>query len=264
MGIKQLSRAQKQKLVQHYGDKQTQTKWNDYYSRVQFTSTAVTAHTTGFSFDMPAGQKVTAFGYTRNGPMDAAGLPGVTSTEADTNIVTAFQTISSETVLIVGVGLILQTTSDANFAKALWPNVSVKIKLNSTTDFLLGTPDMVPGPGGLFGASEAQSVGADLFSVTGRSIGALSNGLPHASNFMELPEPMIWSSAGHGDSNFAVELAALKATSTPPQYSIATRAAATGTAGAQQTAYIQPAPASVFASIMVVLVGCTVNMLSSY
>jgi hypothetical protein len=256
MGIRALTTAQKKELARHLGSKQTQTKWNSYYSRVRFTADTLAANV----YSLAAGGYVQAFGYGRNQDMAAAGLAGVRATPADTNILTANQTIAGEMVLIEGVSIIMLAQSDANFAKRLDQTVSVKIKTNGTTEYLLGIPSMVPGCGGLFGSSEAWSVTPSIPDALSRSVGALSNGIPHSSNFMPLPEPMLWSSAGKGDSTFNVELKVEYAAATIAQFGSAARSAIAD----YQQAYTPPTAAQTFVDYMIVLVGCTVNPLSSY
>jgi hypothetical protein len=259
--LRNLSQAQRNRLHKVLAGQQTQSKWNAYYSRVRFTSTVRVDAGTTSSFQLPAGAIVTAFGYTRTGDMAAGGLPGVIATIADTNIITANQTIASERVLIQGIGIMALAQSDAQFLKQLDQSTSVKLKLNGTTDYLMGIPSMSPGPGGLFGSSEAQSAAPDLASQVSRSFGVITNGLPHTSNFYPLPEPMLWGAAGQADSTFAVELKIERAVATIPTFGAGAgpRVAAAGVAP-----YITPAASAVFVDYMVVLVGCTINELSSY
>jgi hypothetical protein len=264
--LKNLSAAQRNRLLSVLKGQQSQSKWNAYYSRVRFTAASRVDTATTSSFQLPAGAIVTAFGYTRTGDMAAAGLAGTTATIADTNIITANQTIASERVLIMGLGIMALAQSDAQFLKQLDQSTSVKIKLNGTTDYLMGIPSMSPGPGGLFGSSEAQSAAPDLQAQVSRSFGVITNGLPHTSNFYPLPEPMLWGAAGQADSTFAVELKVERAVATIPTfgYGAGPRAAVAGGATTSGTApYITPAAGSVFVDYMVVVVGCTINLLSS-
>ncbi len=238
-----------------------QTKWNSYYSRIRITATAVS---NTVAFTVAPGSEFQAFGYSRNGDMTAAGLPGVQATPADTNILTPNQTISGEMILIVGIGIIALTQSDANLLKVLDQCTSVKIKTNGTQEYLLGVPSMVPGPGGLFGNSEAWSAAPDLQASVTRSFGVISNGIPHVSNYFQIPEPMIWASSGQGDSNFNVIFKVERAATTLVQWGSTARAAIVATAGApgQVAAYTPPSFNQVFVDYMTVVVGCTINPLS--
>jgi hypothetical protein len=254
--LRNLNAAMREKIARHFGGVQTQSKWNCYYSRVRFTCTSISA----LSYQIAAGAIVNAFSYGRGGAdMASAGLSGVQSTTADTNIITPNQTVAGESVLIEGVGLIALTQSDANLLKAADQNISVTIKTNGTTDYLLGIPSMIPSPGGLFGASEAWSTVPSLPDQLSRSVGVISNGLPHISNYLPLPEPMLWSSAGRGDSTFNIQLKVERTVATLAQFSGAARTAASGVAP-----YTPPTAAQTFIDYMVVLVGVTLNPLSVY
>lgn len=247
------SQPQSKALKAYLGGKQYQSKWNSYYSRIRVTATSLAAN----SYIVASGLEVSAFSYGRNADMASAGLPGTTSTPADTNILTANQTISGEAIEIMGLGLIVLGQSDANLLKQLDQCCSVKIKLNGTTDYLMGIPSMVPSPGGLFGASEAQSVAPSLPDQVSRNIGMMSNGVPYISNYFPLPEPMMWVSAGKGDSSFNVILKVERQAATIPGYGSATRAAGTGIAP-----YTAPAFGAIFVDWLVVIVGRTINPLS--
>jgi hypothetical protein len=258
--LKNLSNAQRQKLKNIFNGLQTQSKWNSYYSRVRFTATGITVTGTLASYTLAAGAQVEAFGYTRTGDMSAAGLPGTVATVADTNILTANQTIAGETVVIQGISIMALAQSDANFLKQLDQSTSVKIKLNGVTDYLLGIPSMIPACGGLFGSSEAWSVAPSLADQVSRNIGVITNGIPHSSNFFPLSEPMLWCAAGRGDSNFAIDLKIERNVATINQFGSTARAAIAD----YVAPYTPPTAAQTWVDYMIVLIGCTVNPLSSY
>jgi hypothetical protein len=249
-----LSTAQQAAVTAAIAGNPTQTKWNSYYSRIRISCTAGSS---GVPYTVAQGNEFQAFGYSRNGDMTAAGLPGVQATPADTNILTPNQTISGEMILIMGIGIIALTQSDAQLLKALDQCVSVKIKTNGTQEYLMGVPSMVPGPGGLYGASEANSANPALGDAVSRSFGVISNGIPHITNYFPLPEPMIWASSGNGDSNFNVIFKTERAVTLLANYSGTTRTATTGV-----QAYTAPAFATVFVDYMTVVVGVTINPLS--
>jgi hypothetical protein len=253
MGAYGLSPAQQSAVDNAMAGKATQTKWNAYYSRLRISATSLAANV----YSIGAGQDFLGFGYGKNQDMTAAGLPGVQSTPADTNIITPNQTVSGEMVLIDGIGIIVLPQSDANFLKQLDQCVSVKIKTNGSQEYLMGIPQMLPGPGGLMGAAEAWSVVPNLQEQLSRSVGIISNGVPHSSNFYPLPEPMVWGPAGKGDSAFNVILHVERAASTISQFGGAARSAGTGIA-----VYAPPTAAQVFVDYMIVVVGRTVNPLS--
>lgn len=245
-------------VAKYLAGKPFNSKWNAYYSRVRISCTS--GGVAGAPYVVAAGPEIFGFGYYRGGDMAAGGAPGTVATYADTNIQTASQTVSGEAIEIDGVGLILLTSSDANLAKALDPNVSVRIRLNGNTDYPMGVPCMLPGPGGLYGSSEAQSVFPDQQSQVGRQIGAMSNGIPQPSSFFPLPEPMIWASAGHEDSTLNVVLKIERTTTTIAQYGGAARVAVPGSGTTPGTAvYTPPLFAAIFVDYMIVIIGRTVH-----
>jgi len=258
MGLSALTKSQKQKLATHLGTQSTQSKWNKYYSRVRISATSAIVTGTLNAYQATP-QTVEAFSYGRNQVMASAGLPGVVATLADTNIQQANQTNAGEMVLIEGISIFILGQSDANFTKQIDQAVSVSIEINGTTTYLCGIPSMLPSCGGLFGAAESISVAPPLPDQLSRNIGFVSNGLPHSSNFMKMPEPMLWASAGKGDSTFNVNMALSSTVTTPAQYGSTARIAGAGVAP-----YTPPLPAAVFTDYLVVLVGCTVNPLSTY
>jgi|ERR1017187_625987 hypothetical protein len=265
MGNRSLTSSQNSLIQKVMKGQATQTKWNSYYSRVRVggaaSGTNITTLAAGQYTIQPAAP-LRAFSYGRGQDMASAGIPGVLATAADTNITTANQTVAGEVLVIEGIGLILLGQSDAGLAKQLDQNLSVIIKLNSSTEYLLGVPSMVPGPGGLYGVSDAPSVGAGTLEQFAM-IGAMSNGIPSASNFMPLPEPMVWLPAGQGDSNFNVNLNVERATSTLLGYAHATRVEIASIATISPVApYAAPLGTAVFVDYMVVLIGQTANPLS--
>jgi hypothetical protein len=239
-----------------------QSKWNSYYSRLHIPA-ASGGGGGGTPYVVASGIEYFGFGYSRGQDMAAAGATGTVATYCDTNIQTPSQTISGESIEIDGVGIMILTSSDANLAKALDPVVSVKIRMNGSTDFPMGIPSMLPGPGGIFGASEAQSVLPDQLSQAGVVVGAISNGLPFSGNYFPLPEPMVWACAGHPDSTLNVILKVERGVTTIAQYSGATRAAVAGGSSTPGTAaYTQPAASAIYVDYMIVIVGRTVTGVS--
>jgi len=249
-----LSKPQAERINRLLQGQQSQTHWNSYYSRVRFACTTITS----YSYVVPAGTSVTAFGYGKGQDMAAGGISGTRACASDTNITQPNQTSSGESVIIEGISIILLSSSDYNLAKQLDPFVSVTMVTNNTTNYLMGIPSMLPSCGGLYGAGEAWSVSPSLADVVSRNIGALSNGVPHQSNFFPLPEPMVWTPAGQGDSNLGVILNVEHAVGTIAQFSAPARTATTGV-----VAYTPPTAAQTFVDYMVVLIGQVVNPLSA-
>jgi hypothetical protein len=238
-----------------------QSKWNAYYSRIHINAVSGTGAT---GFTVLAGPELKGFGYYNGQDMAAAGQAGTIATYADTNIQTASTTVASEAIEIDGIGLILLGQSDANLAKQLDQCLSVTLRMNGNTNYPMGIPSMLPGPGGLYGASEAASVVPDQLSQIAIQIGAMSNGIPHISNYYPLPEPMVWASAGAPDSTLNVIVKVERTCTTNPNFGAVARTAVAGGADTPGTAaYTPPLFGAVGVDYMIVLVGRTVNKLSS-
>jgi hypothetical protein len=246
---------------------QTQSKWNSYYSKVRFETTLGSS-----IYSIASGLTSRAFSYGVGADMSTAGFATVknTATFADTNIQTANQTVAGETVLIKGIGIILCSHSDAALAKQADAFISVKAILNANMIYPLGIPSMVPGPGGLTGISDAPSVFAMQLSVLER-VGGMTNGLPIAGNFFPFPEPLVWRSAGNGDSAFNVQFFSEYQIQTYANYGGTTRAAVVGgttNAASGVAAYTPPTAThagpqwGTVLDYMCVIVGRTVNPLS--
>jgi hypothetical protein len=239
---------------------QSQTKFNAYYSRVRFTTTLAS-----LVYTVSKGQNVTAFGYGIGQDMATAGQSGNAATPADTNLTSANQTVSGECLLIRGIGLIVLCGSDAHLVKQSDGQISCQLNLNGGNPvYKLGVPSMLPGPGGFFGRSDAPSVGPSPAEVTNGNIGALSNGMPVASNYFPFEEPIIWRPAGSPDSSLNVQLRSEYQFATNANYGLATRSALAGVTSSftGTNAYTPPTAAATYIDFLVVLIGVTINPLS--
>lgn len=250
------SQPQSEALKAYVAGKPYNSRWNAYYSKLRI---AATSGASGGPYTVAAGNEFIGFGYAKGTDMGPGGVPGQLATYADTNILTPSQTVAGEALEVDGVGVIVLGQTDALILKWTEQNISIKVRMNGNQDYPMGIPSMVPGPGGLHGASEAQSVYPDQLSQVAIQIGMLTNGLPHISNFYPLPEPMIWASAGHADSTLNVIMKTERTTTTPTQYSGATRAAVAGGATTSGTAaYVSPSYTALWIDYMVVIVGRTI------
>ena len=169
------SKPQSRALQAYLSGNPFNSKWNAYYSRIRIAATSGTSAT---GYTTTAGTEFLGFGYSRGADMGPAGNAGVIATYADTNIQTPSQTVAGEAIEIDGVGMIVLGQSDANLLKNIDQNTSVKIRMNGATDFPMGIPSMLPGPGGLFGVSEAQSVASPQEAQVAIQIGMMTNGIP--------------------------------------------------------------------------------------
>jgi hypothetical protein len=155
-----------------------------------------------------AGSVQRAFSYRINDPLTSAGFdPTVgNATDADTNLVTAGQTIAGELVNVNGLSVMPSGISDIGLWLNLEANMSVAITMNGDAQkYKFGRPAMIPGAGGTFGAGTSLTAAPPLADAQ-LSVSGFSNGWPDIANYYPFPMPMIWSPSGETDSNFNVVL----------------------------------------------------------
>lgn len=200
------STAQARRMAAANAAQQRYSNWNKYYSKVRFQATsALVGAVTTFTF--PA-QELRLFGYAQGQDLGPFGFGvGNQATLAETNLITQSSTLSGETVRIYGLSLLPSAESEATFVKALWTHISVQFSLNGDQmAYRLGTPENIPGGGGLtgFGNSFVQQPALPDSYVSRE--GALSNGVAHMGNFFPFPQPVIWLPQGDTDSTLIVKL----------------------------------------------------------
>lgn len=243
----------------------TQSKWNSYYSRVRFESTLA-----ALTYSIASGLESKAFSYGVGSGMTSAGFITIAdvATYADTNLQTQNQTVAGENVIVKGVGIMLQPHSDFQLAKRADFSISVRAVINATMVYPLGIPSMIPGPGGLTGFGDSATVGAPQLGQL-EKVGVVTNGMPIATNYFAFPDPLIWRSAGNGDSAFNVILKTERKIATDINLGLAARAGVAAGAGTSGAAIYTPATATAagpqFGTVldyMVVLIGRTLNPLS--
>ncbi len=210
----QLAVLQRQKRLTRY----------PYFSTVKFLAPASGDPALGaVTYDLARGTIIEGFSYAQGDTKITAGFTtadGV-ATKADTNITTRFQTIGGQNVIIHGIALqwmpaALTLTDgdaiphrvrlpDAQFIAALNEAVSVELTLNADENtFRMGTIGMLPGAGGLMGASD-DIVGDTSNAGNQRSIGFPTNGWPVRSNFFAMPEGLIWRNQSNADSQLKIK-----------------------------------------------------------
>ena len=240
-----------------------ESKWGPYYSRVHIAATEGSNGGSGATYVIGKGGEFTAFGYHRQGPMDAGGLPGVQATSADTNITADSQTNAGEALEVEGISIIVLGSTDAGLLKQADANISVKLRMNANKDYPLGVPSMLPSCGGLFGVSDAYGVAPSLIASTGVTLGQFQHGMPQASSFFPLPEPVIWSSAGKVDSTLQIVFKVERAITYAPNWVQPARAAvAPGQATFAAAPWTPPDASTLGIDYMVVLIARTVTNLS--
>lgn len=218
---------QRRKVIAAARKGERASTWNTYFSRVrcQFVVTGAGPYV----YTLAQGTELKAFSYQIGQDMGGVGMPGTIATKADTNLIQAGQTVSGEQLLVFGLSLYVEPTSDAALAKFLFPTLSVTLGLNGqSTIFPLGNPGFIPGGGGLSGIGDSYvQVPSFAEGYTSRS-GAIVNGVPGVQNFLPFPQPFVWNPAGQNDSNLSLVLRAER----PATFTTATadRVAAAGIA----------------------------------
>jgi hypothetical protein len=205
-------------------------KQKSYYSTIRFpfNVTPVAAGggpVTQWDFTL-AKKKVVAFSYGVQDDATAAGFPkDFISTEAETNLVAKGDT-GGATVEISGISLYLGETSDARLAKLIWANTFVDITLDGSNRYtLLGRMGRIPSSGGLYGLGDSFIQTPPLGASTAQ-VGALTNGLPQANNFMRLSEKIRWNPSSKIDSKFQLRFEVVRdigfrVTARPPSPNVA-------------------------------------------
>jgi hypothetical protein len=200
-------------LIQGTLNGDAQPQWNIYFSRVRFASTLTGSGPFVYTI---APQTVQAFGYGVGQSATAGGLG--TALASDTSLQNAQQTMNSEFVLIRGIGLMIAPWSDPLLAKQLEPQTSVNVTIGPTT-YKLGTPTMLPGPGGFVGWGESQVAYPSPLEVAAKGIGGFSNGQAIAGNYLKLPRALVWVPQGAGStSNLIVTLQSFATATLPANF----------------------------------------------
>lgn len=215
--------------------------WNNYYSMVRFQATvSVALGVTTLTFPV---QTLRPFSYQVGGAVPGVDATFGPATEAETNIVTASQTIAGQLVRVGGLSIMPSSVTDIEIWKTLIAAMSVSISMDGGANaYKLGRPDMLPGSGGTFGAGPTLALSPDLNSSQLISSG-FSNGWPTVDNYYPFPQPLIWSPSGETDSNFNVVITLQR-----QQVVVETARAAAGGPPITLAAYTPPTAAGQFGS----------------
>jgi len=152
-----------------------------------------------------------AFSYGVGLDMAAAGRAGVLATNADTNLQQNGATRDQADVFIYGISAYATQDSEPGLMGSLFRETDVQIATNGDTTIPLGTMDMFPSPGGLFGSGSSSLLIPSLENAggvdggEGGHLGFVNNGNPTSGSFFRLDFPVFWSGIGGGaDSNLAL------------------------------------------------------------
>jgi hypothetical protein len=189
-------------IGEQYGDTQISVLPLPYWSSVRFQ--AVRSGAGPFLFTIDTTQR-RAFAYAQGQNMATAGFTlGQIATEADTNLLKANETRDNSDVWIWGLAAYVTPDSEPALARRIWRETAVDISLNGTQSIPLGTLEMFPSAGGLYGQgitylkapNDITAGPTDADGGIGASMGFLNNGNPMAGNFFRLPQPFKWASVG--------------------------------------------------------------------
>lgn len=190
-----------------------------------------------------AGTQIEAFSYAINGDMGPAGRAGVNANSSDTNLKLPNQTRDNATVFIWGLAAYFTQDSEPLIATRAMREIGCTISTNGNVTLPLGTLEMFPGGGGLYGSGRSFIAEPDLATPGGVDGGAgaatpmFSNGNPMAVNYFRIPQPVLWEGVGDGgsDNTLSIQLSVGRA--------IALTCAVARAAGAGVSAYTPPAAA---------------------
>lgn len=203
----------RQFIGDQYGQTQISVLPLPYWSTVRFQSVQAGSTTKTFTIDTSDRK---AFAYAQGQTMNIGGfLTGYgVATLADTNLLKANETRDNSDVWIWGLAAGITPESEPALARRVWRDVSCQISLNGTQSIPLGTLEMFPGAGGLFGAGVTYLKSPPV-STTGPSsaeggigaqMGFVTNGNPMAGNFFRLPQPFKWAAVGSAGSDSSLIL----------------------------------------------------------
>jgi hypothetical protein len=195
------------------------TSW-PYYSTVKFIAPADSDPNAGAPavYNYGQGVEVTAYSYAVGDGKEAGGFVAGdgNATIADTNLTTRRQTTGGQNVLIHGIamqwnaaslhfttfggGQLVVRPNDYQFLGALHESVSVELGLNGDENtFRLGTIGMIPGAGGLTGGAPGQ-IDDQRLAGNQHSPTYPNNGWAVRSNYLPVPEGLIWRNQSNADS----------------------------------------------------------------
>lgn len=191
--------------AKYNGNQDLQIKTDPYWSTIRFSATVATNVLT------VAAGNVQAFTYGLNNDMGPAGRGGTSATQADTNLQVAGQTRDQADVFIYGASAYV-AAGDPGIATEVFRETDVALSTNGSVLTPIGTMDMFPHPGGLFGEGNSLTA-VPNFADTGTNDGGqgalkkfFSNGFPSSGSFKRFDVPIYWAGLGSGpDSTLSIQ-----------------------------------------------------------
>lgn len=237
-----------------------------YWSTVRFQGVRAAGPPVTFTIDTT--QRL-AFSYAQGSPMTSAGFAvGRNATAAETNLLRSNETRDNADYWIWGISAYATQDSEPALLKQVWRHVYIALALNGTQQIPLGTLEMFPSAGGLYGAAPSALKAPDLATPGGSGInngaGAIvpfaSNGNPMAANFFRLQQPFKWSAVGTASSDSSLIISAT------PQTAITETCALARVAAAGVSAFDPPAAtgdAGTFVDVRFRLIGVGIQRRSN-
>lgn len=198
-------------IAEEYGKTQVTVLPLPYWSTVRFAATRTAGAPVVFTIDTTERK---AFAYAIGQDMTIAGRAGAIANLADTNLLKQSETRDNADVWIWGVAAYVSQDSEPALARRIWRETSVLISLNGNTSIPLGTLEMFPAAGGLYGAAPSYLRAPDLVTAgaavadggIGATMGFFNNGNPMSGSFFRLPQPFKWASVGTAGSDSSLIL----------------------------------------------------------
>lgn len=216
----------------NYDQNQIVVQNTPYYSTVRLQATRAAGPPVILSIDTSARR---AFAYAIGMSLVGAGFLSAygNATEADTNLLSQSQTRDNADFWLYGLACSISPDSEPTLAQQVWRNSDIQMSLNGNQNIPLGTLNMYPGAGGLYGAAQtftripAIDEQGPANGGVGGSIPFFSNGHPFAKDYFEFQNPWKWSGIGTAGADSSLVM-----TVTPRRTCAVTcglaRAAATG------------------------------------
>lgn len=188
-------------LQESYGSTQIVVLPLPYWSTHRFAASRAAGPPVVFTIDTTTRR---AFGYAIGGSPVVGGFASGygNATEAETNLTNASQTRNNADVWIWGLAAYITQDSEPALARQVVRNTDISISLNGDQTIALGTIEMFPGAGGLYGSGVSYIKCPDLATQGAVDNGGgavmpfFSNGNPMAGNFFRFQQPFKWAGIG--------------------------------------------------------------------
>lgn len=226
-------------IQETYGESQITVLAVPYWSTVRFQASIV-----GTDLVIDTSERK-AFAYAQGQSMTTGGFLAAfgNATSAETNLLKQSETRDNADCWIWGLAAYVTQDSEGPLIARVWRETSTSISLNGTQSIPLGTLEMFPSAGGLYGVGQSASKVPDLATTglidggAGASFGFCNNGNPMAGNFYRFQQPFKWSAVGSSGSDSSLVI------TSQPQRTITEPMGAARVAAAGEAVFTPPAAA---------------------